>query len=49
MGCDGIFDKLTNKEVIDLVWNNINKKFENIQNNSIENKPEENKITLDTH
>lgn len=21
MGCDGIFDKLTNREVIDLIWN----------------------------
>lgn len=24
MGCDGIFDKLSNKEIIDLVWADIN-------------------------
>jgi len=28
MGCDGIFDKLTNKDVIDLVWDNVNHKIE---------------------
>ncbi len=25
MGCDGIFDKLTNREIIDLTWGDINK------------------------
>jgi protein phosphatase 2C family protein 2/3 len=23
MGCDGIFDKLMNKEIIDLIWSNV--------------------------
>lgn len=34
MGCDGIFDKLTNKEIIDLVWVNGKKrvKEENLSN-----------------
>lgn len=25
IGCDGIFDKLTNKEIIDLIWKNSKK------------------------
>jgi protein phosphatase 2C family protein 2/3 len=29
MGCDGIFDKLTNKEIIDMVWDNVKTKDDN--------------------
>ena len=25
MGCDGIFDKLVNREVIDLIWGDVDK------------------------
>jgi protein phosphatase 2C family protein 2/3 len=44
MGCDGIFDKLTNREAIDLIWTDIDKSISAIED---DNKSQD--ATLDPH